>query len=359
MIQRRPRATRAPFGVMPDGTPIEIFTLTNINGLELRAINYGAIIVSLKVPDRAGQFADIVNGHDALEGYLNRSRFFGAVVGRFGNRIAKGKFTLDGTEYTLAVNNGPNHLHGGVRGFDKVVWTVEKDAIRTGYMEAGVTFSRLSPDGEEGYPGNLTSSVTYVLTDENELLVAYAATTDKATPINLTQHSYFNLAGHRTKDILDHRLTINADRFTPVDTTQIPTGSRQPVEGTPFDFRKASRIGDRIAQGDVQLKIGGGYDHNFILNRQGTGLVLAARLEDPGSGRVMDVLTTEPGLQVATANRLDGTIVGKDGATYGKHSGVCLETQHFPDSPNQPSFPSTILRPGAFFESRTVFKFRN
>jgi aldose 1-epimerase len=359
MMQRKTTATRAPFGVMPDGTAVEIFTLTNLNGLELRAINYGAIIVSLKVPDRNGQFADIVNGHDALDGYLTRSRFFGAVVGRYGNRIAKGKFTLDGTEYTLAVNNGPNHLHGGVRGFDKVVWDVAKDAVKAGSREAAVTFSRVSPDGEEGYPGNLTVSVTYVLTDENELLVAYAATTDKATPINLTQHSYFNLAGHQTKDILDHRLTVNADRYTPVDATQIPAGSRTPVAGTPFDFRAPARIGARIADDNAQLKIGAGYDHNFVLNRQGSGLVLAARLEDPASGRIMEVLTTEPGLQLATANRLDGTIAGKGGATYGRHSGVCLETQHFPDSPNQPSFPSTILRPGEHLESRTVFKFRN
>ena len=358
MMQRKTTATRAPFGAMPDGTAVEIFTLTNLNGLELRAINYGAIIVSLKVPDKSGQFADIVNGHDALDGYLTRSRFFGAVVGRYGNRIAKGKFTLDGTEYTLAVNNGPNHLHGGVRGFDKVVWDVGKDAVRAGSREAAVTFSRMSPDGEEGYPGNLTVSVTYVLTDENELLVAYAAATDKATPINLTQHSYFNLAGHQAKDILDHRLTVNADRYTPVDATQIPTGSRAPVAGTPFDFRTATRIGARIADDNEQLKIGAGYDHNFVLNRQGTGLVLAARLEDPVSGRIMEVLTTEPGLQLATANRLDGTIVGKGGAKYGRHSGVCLETQHFPDSPNQPAFPSTILRPGEHFESRTVFKFR-
>jgi aldose 1-epimerase len=357
-MQRKTTATRAPFGPMPDGTAVESYTLTNVNGLELRAINYGAIIVSLKVPDKAGQFADIVNGHDALEGYLTRSRFFGAVVGRYGNRIAKGKFTLDGTEYTLAVNNGPNHLHGGVRGFDKVVWDVEKDAVKAGSREAAVTFTRLSPDGEEGYPGNLNVSVTYVLTDENELLVAYAATTDKPTPINLTQHSYFNLAGHQSKDILDHRLMVNADRYTTVDATQIPTGSRPPVAGTPFDFRKPARIGDRIADAHEQLKIGGGYDHNFVLNRLGTGLVLAARLEDPASGRVMDVLTTEPGLQVGTANRLDGSIIGKGGAAYGRYSAVSLATQHFPDSPNQPSFPTTILRPGVSFESRTVFKFK-
>ena len=358
MQRSRLRATRAPFGTMPDGTAVEIFTLTNSNGLELRAINYGAIIVSLKVPDKAGQFADIVNGHDNIEGYLTKSRFFGAVVGRYGNRIAKGTFTLNGTEYALAVNNGPNHLHGGVKGFDKVVWEVAKDAVKSSLREAAVTFTRLSPDGEEGYPGNVKVSVTYVLTDENELLVAYDASTDKATPINLTQHSYFNLAGHQTRDILDHRLMVNADRYTPVDATQIPTGSRPPVEGTPFDFRKATRIGARIADNDEQIKIGGGYDHNFVLNRQGTGLVLAARLEDPSSGRVMDVLTTEPGLQVATANRLDGSIIGKGGATYGKHSGICLETQHFPDSPNQSSFPSTILRPDGSLDSRTVFKFK-
>ena len=357
MNQRRPRATRAPFGVMPDKTPVEVFTLTNANGLELRAINYGAIIASLKVPDRAGQFADIVNGHDALEGYLTRSRFFGAVVGRYGNRIAKGKFTLDGSEYTLAVNNGPNHLHGGVRGFDKVVWEVAKDAVKTGYMEAGVTFTRLSPDGEEGYPGNLTTSVTYVLTDENELLVAYAATTDKATPINLTQHSYFNLAGHQTKDILDHRLVVNADRYTPVDATQIPMGSRSPVNGTPFDFRKATRIGDRIAQAHEQLAIGGGYDHNFVLNRRGSDVEHAVRVLDRGTGRRLDISTTEPGLQFYSGNFLDGTITGKDGHVYGHRSALVLETQHFPDSPNRQDFPSTILRPGREYRSRTVFAF--
>lgn len=358
MIQGKSSVLRTPLGAMPDGTPVEMFTLRNVNGLQLLAINYGAIIMSLNVPDRNGRFADIVNGHDSLDGYLNRSRYFGAAVGRYGNRIAKGRFSLDGTQYALAVNDGPNHLHGGVRGFDKVMWNVSRSAIRAGSREAAVTFSRVSPDGEEGYPGTLRVSVTYVLTDENELLVAYAATTNKATPINLTQHSYFNLAGHQAKDILDHRLTVNADRFTPVDATQIPTGSLAPVAGTPFDFRTPARIGARIAADNEQLKIGGGYDHNFVLNRQGAGLVLAARLEDPASGRVMEVLTTEPGLQVATANRLDGTIVGKAGAKYGRHSAVCLETQHFPDSPNKPSFPSTILRPGTSFESRTVFKFR-
>lgn len=355
--RRRPAVTRAPFGAMPDGTPIEIFTLTNSTGMEIRAINYGAIIVSIKVPDRAGRFDDVVNGHDTLEGYLTRSRFFGAVVGRYSNRIANGRFTLDGTDYVLAVNNGPNHLHGGTKGFDKVVWTVKDDAVGAGSREAAVAFSRVSPDGEEGYPGNLAVRISYLLGDENELLVVYEASTDKPTPVNLTQHSYFNLAGHRAKDILGHLLTVNADRYTPVDTTQIPTGALAPVTGTPFDFRSPTPIGARIDQPHEQLRIGGGYDHNFVLNRQGNGLSLAARLADPVSGRILEVRTTEPGLQVATANRLDGTIVGKGGAVYGRRSGVCLETQHFPDSPNQPSFPSTTLRPGGRFESRTVFKF--
>ena len=342
---------RAPFGVMPDGARVEVFTLRHARGMEVRAINYGAIITSIRVPDRAGRFADVVNGHDTLDGYVTRSRFFGAVVGRYGNRIAKARFTLDGKEYPLAVNNGPNHLHGGLKGFDKVVWNAR---VETKAGSAAVIFERTSPDGEEGYPGNLRVRVTYSLVNETELAVSYEATTDKATPINLTQHSYFNLAGHAAGDVLQHVVTINADRYTPVDATQIPTGVLTSVAGTPFDFRKPTAIGARIDADDEQLRMGGGYDHNFVLT---PGARFAARVEEPASGRTLEVRTTEPGLQFYTGNKLDGSITGKGGAVYGKRSGFCLETQHFPDSPNQAHFPSTILRPGASYASQTVFRF--
>jgi aldose 1-epimerase len=344
--------TRAPFGKLPDGTAIESFTLRNAHGIEVRAMTYGAIIVSLRVPDRAGKFDDVVLGHDDLAGYLTKPSYFGAVVGRYGNRIAKGRFTLDGKTYTLATNNGPNHLHGGVRGFDKVVWKVDPPAAGA----TSVTFRYTSPDGEEGYPGKLAARVTYTLSDKDELTFEYSATTDKATPVNLTQHSYFNL-GVPGRDILSHELTLEADRFTPVDATLIPTGELAPVNGTPFDFRKPTAIGARIGQDDEQLKRGGGYDHNFVLTGAGEGLRRAARLADPGSGRTMEVLTTEPGVQFYTGNFLDGTIKGKGGVVYKYRSGLCLETQHFPDSPNQPSFPSTILRPGKEYHSKTMLVF--
>ena len=352
-----PPAQSRPFGALPDGTPVDVYTLASASpsGMSVRAINYGAIITSILVPDRNGRLADVVIGHDDIDGYLNRSRFFGAVVGRYGNRIANGKFTLDGREYALAVNNGPNHLHGGVKGFDKVMWTAEKVALTPG--ASSIAFTRTSPDGEEGYPGTLKVRVVYTLTTKNELVVDYSATTDKATPINLTQHSYFNLAGHNSGEITNHVLTINADRFTPVDGTQIPNGVIVSVAGTAFDFRKPARIGAHIDDADPQLKIGGGYDHNFVINRTRPGLALAARLDDPSSGRVLEVRTTEPGLQFYSGNRLDGTIVGKGKTLYVRRSGVCLETQHFPDSPNHPEFPSTILRPGQTFTSRTVYTF--
>ncbi len=353
--QRRPVITRRNFGTMPDRTAVTMYVVRNINGLEIRAINYGAIITSLLVRDRRGQLADVVNGHINLSGYINRSRFFGAVVGRYGNRIAKGRFPLDGREYALAVNNGPNHLHGGVKGFDKVVWQFDSAVSKPGTGSIG--FKRVSPDGEEGYPGNLSVRVLYTLTAANELIVDYTATTDKPTPINLTQHSYFNLGGHAAEEITGHVLTINADRYTPVDATQIPTGEIADVAGTPFDFRAPTRIGARIDDDNEQLKIGGGYDHNYVLNRTGPGLVLAARVEDPPSGRVLEVRTTEPGLQFYSGNKLDGTITGKANVVYGRRSGFCLETQHFPDSPNHPEFPSTILRPGQTFSSRTVYAF--
>lgn len=343
------------FGTMPDGRPVEMFTLTNAHRVEVHLLSYGAIIASLRAPDRDGRVEDIVLGFDTLEGYLTRSRYFGAVVGRCANRIADACFTLDGTTHQLTANNGRHHLHGGSRGFDKVVWT--GTPFRRG-DETGVVFQYLSEDREEGYPGAVHASVTYTLTPRDELIVDYAATTDQATPVNLTQHSYFNLSGAGRGDILRHRLTIDADQYTPVDDTQIPTGEVRSVAGTPFDFRQPSPIGARIDADDEQIRHGGGYDHNFVL-RSSHGLGAAprhaARLEDPVSGRTLDVVTTEPGLQFYSGNKLDGRAVGKGGHAYGRRCGLCLETQHFPDSPNHPNFPSTILRPGQRHESRTVF----
>jgi aldose 1-epimerase len=343
--------TRAAFGALPDGAPVEIFTVTNGNGVEVRAISFGGIITSLRVPDRTGQSADIVLGYDTPGDYArNNSPYFGAIIGRYGNRIAKGRFSLDGAIYTLATNNGPNHLHGGVRGFDKVAWSGEA-------TDEGVRFGYVSKDGEEGYPGTLSVRVTYTLNDRNELAVDYEATSDKPTIVNLTQHSYFNLAGQGARDILDHRLQIDADRYTPVDPTLIPTGELAPVAGTPFDFRQPTPIGARIGDDHPQLKNGLGYDHNFVLNRSGEGLRHAARVVDPASGRTLDIATTEPGLQFYSGNFLDGSITGKAGRTYQKRYGFCLETQHFPDSPNHPDFPSAVLRPGQTYKSRTVFTF--
>jgi aldose 1-epimerase len=333
---------------------VEAFTLTNANGIELRTISYGAIITSLRLPDRAGRLDDVVLGYDSLEGYLRDSPYFGAVVGRYGNRIAKGRFTLDGTAYRLATNNGPNHLHGGNRGFDKVVWQAEPLQNDSG---VGVTFTYTSPDGEEGYPGTLLARVSYTLTDRDELVVEYHATTDQATPVNLTQHTYFNLAGDGRGDILGHELLINADSFTPVDSTLIPTGSMAPVDGTPFDFRTPTAIGARIGADDQQLRFGGGYDHNFVLQQEDAAIGRAARVVEPSTGRTLDIYTTEPGLQFYSGNFLDGTITGKGGRVYHHRYGLCLETQHYPDSPNQPQFPSTVLRPGQEYRSRTVLVF--
>ena len=352
--QSKRGVTHAPFGKTADGTAVEAYTLTNANGIEVKAISYGCIITSIKTPDRTGKLADIVLGYDTLDGYLKDSPYFGAVVGRYGNRIAKGQFTLDGKTYKLATNNGPNHLHGGNKGFDKVVWNVAEKSSADG---VGVVFTRISPDGEEGYPGNLQVTVTYTLTDRNELVVDYHAGTDKATPVNLTQHSYFNLAAD-DGDILGHQLTIDADRYTPVDETLIPTGELPSVAGTPFDFRKPTAIGARINADNAQLKNGNGYDHNWVLNRTGSGLQHAVRVLEPKSGRVIDVATTEPGVQFYTGNFLDGSIKGKGGRVYKQRSGFCLETQHYPDSPNHPNFPSTILRPGQTYSSKTVFTFR-
>jgi aldose 1-epimerase len=333
---------------------VQAYTIRNGNGVELTAITYGGIVTALRTPDRDGTISDIVLGYDNLAGYLTTTPYFGAIVGRYGNRIAKGKFTLDGRTYALAANNGPNALHGGVVGFDKVLWQGE---VFDSAGRRGIVLSYTSPDGEEGYPGAVSARVTYTLTERNEFSIDYLATTTKATPINLTQHTYFNLAGDGSGPVLDHLATLDADRFTPVDSSLIPTGSLQPVAGTPFDFRSATAIGARIGTPDAQLQFAGGYDHNFVINRTGDGVVHAARVVDPASGRTLDVSTTEPGIQFYTGNFLDGTITGKAGHVYAHRTGFCLETQHFPDSPNQPAFPSTILRPGSEYRSRTVYTF--
>jgi aldose 1-epimerase len=346
--------TVAPFGRMPDGKAVEVFTLRNARGMEVRAITYGAIIQSIRVPDRSGRIGDVTLGYDSLPGYLTASPYFGAVVGRYANRIARGRFTLGGKTYRLATNNGPNHLHGGVKGFDKVVW--EAKSFQRGDT-AGVEFQHTSPDGDEGYPGTLQVSVTYTLTPSNQLEVEYRAKTDRATPVNLSQHSYFNLAGEGSGDILGHILEVDADRYTPVDSTLIPTGELASVRTTPFDFRTPTTIGARINGPDPQLTYGKGYDHNFVLNRSGSGLAHAVRVEEPKTGRTLDISTTEPGLQFYSGNFLDGTITGKAGHVYGHRSALVLETQHFPDSPNHPNFPSTILGPGKEYRSRTVFTF--
>jgi len=348
-----PIVKREPFGTVA-GTPVEQFTLTNANGVEVKAITYGGIITSLKTPDRTGALGDIVLGFDSIAGYLGDHPFFGAIIGRYGNRIAKGRFTIDGTEYKLATNNGPNHLHGGNKGFDKVIWKGEPLAEMAG--RSAVKFTYTSADGEEGYPGTLNVEVTYTLNNNNELIVDYLAKTDKPTHVNLTQHSYFNLAG--SGDILGHELTIDADRYTPVDATLIPTGELAPVEGTPFDFRKSTAIGARINDAHPQIKNGSGYDHNWVLSRSAEPeLQRAARVVEPKSGRTMDVATTEPGMQFYAGNFLDGKLIGKGGQSYGQRAGFCLETQHYPDSPNQKNFPTTLLMPGAEYKSRTVFAF--
>lgn len=345
---------RAPFGTTAAGEAVEIFTLTNPSGIEVRAMTYGGIIVSLKTLDRSGQLADIVLGFDSLAPYDAGSPYFGSIIGRYGNRIGGARFTLDDATYVLAANNGPNHLHGGDRGFDRRVWSGEPFQTDS---TVGVVFRYTSPDGEEGYPGALSVQVSYTLTDRNALEVEYVAATDKATPVNLTQHSYFNLVGAGSGDILGHELMIAASHYTPVDSTLIPTGEIAPVEGTPFDFRTPTAIGARIDDADPQIAKGPGYDHNFVLDRKGEGLELAAQLVGPTSGRTLTIHTTEPGIQFYSGNFLDGTIAGKGGLVYGYRSGLCLETQHYPDSPNQPSFPSTILRPGEEYRTRTVMTF--
>ena len=330
---------------------IKIFTLTGPGGVEARITNYGGIIMSLSTPDRTGRLADVVLGLDDLAGYIAGHPFFGALAGRYANRIARGKFSLNGAEYTLARNNGENHLHGGIKGFDKAVWSVRDASTQR------LELSYLSADGEEGYPGNLSVTVVYALTDQNELRIDYTATTDKDTVVNLTNHSYFNLAGQGQGDILGHELKLFADQFTPVNEKLIPTGELRNVEGTPFDFHAPTAIGARIDQDDQQLGFGGGYDHNFVLRGGGDSLAMAAGVFEPQSGRTLEVLTTEPGVQLYTGNSLAGPIRGKAGSIYYRRSGFCLETQHFPDSPNQPNFPSTLLKPGAQYRSTTVYRF--
>ena len=341
---------RDVFGRLPDGSPVDIYTLKNEAGLEARIITYGAILVSLKVPDQRGVLADVTLGFDTLAGYLGAHPYFGAVIGRYGNRIAKARFTLDGVEYRLAANNNLNSLHGGLKGFDKVVWGAEALQVADG---VGLRLTYVSKDGEEGFPGNLAVTVVYTLTNANELRIGYEATTDKATPVNLTNHAYWNLKGEGRGDILGHVLQLEADEITAVDSAAnlIPTGAIVPVAGTPFDFTVPHTIGERMA------RVEGGYDHNFVLRSGGGKMAFAAHVEEPESGRIMEVWTDQPGLQLYTGNFLDGSAVGKGGHTYGKHAAFCLETQHFPDSPNHPSFPSTILEPGRTFRTSTVHKF--
>jgi aldose 1-epimerase len=346
------KITREQFGMTPDREAIHLFSLANDRGMEVKIINYGGIITSINVPDREGKVSDVVLGHETLEGYLYRSRYFGALIGRYANRIARARFSLNGNTYPLARNNGANHLHGGRKGFDKVIWRAKEVE---GSEVAGLELNYFSPDGEEGYPGNLQVRVTYTFTKRGELRMEYFASTDKETIVNLTNHSYFNLAGAGT--VLDHELTINADAFTPVDDGLIPTGEIRNVKSTPMDFTLPMPIGTRIHESYEQLVLAGGYDHNFVLRTDTESLKSAARLYEPESGRILEVLTTQPGMQFYSGNFLDGVMVGKGGRAYAKHSGCCFETQHFPDSPNQPSFPSTILKPGEPYHHTTVFKF--
>ncbi|HYE74154.1 MAG TPA: aldose epimerase family protein, partial [Blastocatellia bacterium] len=338
--EAKPKITKQSFGKVGD-TSVDLYTLTNDKGMEVKITNYGGIVTSIKVPDRNKKIGDVVLGFDDFDSYLKGHPFFGAIAGRYANRIAKGRFTLDGKEYTLPVNNGVNSLHGGLKGFDKVVWSAREVPVKNA---AGLELKYLSKDGEEGYPGNLSVTVIYSLNNNNELKMDYSATTDKATVINLTNHTYFNLDSDSNGDILSHELMINADSFTPVDKTLIPTGELRGVKGTPFDFTKPTAIGARINDQYEQLVIGGGYDHNFVLNNKTGKVALAARAYEPKSGRVLEVLTDQPGVQFYTGNFLDGSFTGKGGKVFRKRYGFCLETQHFPDSPNQPKFPTTTLK---------------
>ena len=343
------------FGKTSDGQAVDLYVLTNKNGAEVSITNYGGAVVSLKVPDRNGKMADVVLGYDNVDGYVNDKSYFGAIVGRYGNRIAHAQFLLDKKSYTLAKNNGENSLHGGIKGFNKALWTAKTASAKDGQS---LELSYLSKDGEEGFPGNLKVTVIYTWTEANALMIGYSATTDKPTVVNLTNHAYFNLAGQGSGDILGHLLTIQADKFTPVDAALIPTGELRNVAGTPFDFRKSTAIGEHLDQDEAQLKLGGGYDHNFALRRSGdAGESLAARVVEPTTGRVMEVWTTEPGVQFYTGNFLDGKTPGKGGVTYPRRSAFCLETQHYPDSPNQPKFPSVVLRSGELYHTITKYLF--
>jgi len=345
--------SHAPFGKLPDGAAVEQYTLKNTGGMEVRVLTYGGIITSIRVPDRNGKLGDVVLGYDSIDGYVKNPPYFGAIIGRYANRVGKAQFTLDGKTYKLAANNDRNSLHGGLKGFDKVVWRA-KEVRKSG--QAGVELSHLSADGDEGYPGNLSVSVTFLLSEQNELSLDYAATTDKPTIVNLTHHDYFNLAGDGEGDVLGQVLTIHATKYTPVDPMQLPTGVLADVAGTPLDFRKPTAIGARIEAKDEQLRLGLGYDHNFVIDRQKPGLAVAATVTDPKSGRTLEVRTTEPGVQFYTANHLDGS-QGKAGHRYIKRGAFCLETEHFPDSPNRPEFPSAVLRPGEKYRSQTIFAF--
>jgi aldose 1-epimerase len=342
------------FGKMADGTPVDLYTLTNEKGMQVEITTYGGAVVSLTAPDRHGKYADVVLGMDSVAGYQHQTAFFGALIGRYGNRIGNAQFHLDGKAYHLPKNDGQNTLHGGNMGFDKHAWTATEAHDPAG---PALELTYVSKDGEEGFPGTLTAKVVYTLTAENELRIDYTATTDKDTVLNLTNHSYFNLAGAGEGTVLDHQVMIDADRFTPVDAGLIPTGELKPVKGTPFDFTKATAIGARIGADDQQLKDAKGYDHNFVLNARGTGLRKAAEVYEPKSGRVVDVWTTEPGLQFYTGNFLDGTVKGKGGKAYPFRGAFCMETQHFPDSPNKPSFPSTELKPGQTYHTTTAYRF--
>ena len=343
-----PHIDERPFGVTKEGKKVSEFILTNSTGMRIGILTLGGILRTIEVPDRAGRNADIALGFDTLSSYEERHPYFGTITGRFANRIAKGTFSLDGQTYTLATNNGPNHLHGGLKGFDRAIWSGKTETTPT---FARVSLTHVSPDMEEGYPGEVNTEVTYTLTNDNEIWIAYRATTTKPTPINLTNHTYFNLSGDASRDIKNHVLEIDAEEIVPVDETSIPTGSLMPVKNTPFDFRKPRPLGERIND------VGIGYDHTYVLSSGTRELSFAARLVDPKSGRVLVVLTTEPGVQLYTGNYLNGTFKGKGGVSYEKHAGLCLETQHFPDSVNQPSFPSTILRPGEVYAQTTVYRF--
>ncbi len=349
-----PTVTDRAFGKLPDGAEARLFTLDNGRGMRATVTNYGGVVTSVLVPDRAGKEADVVLGYDSLESYLRATPYFGAIVGRYANRIGHARFTLDGKTYTLAANDHGNSLHGGLKGFDKQLWVAEPFRDST---QAGVRLHLVSPDGDEGYPGRLDVTVTYALTDSNELRITYLATTDKATVLNLSHHGYWNLAGHASGDILGEEVMLAADSFTPIDSTLIPTGEVRSVAGTPLDFRTPTAIGARIGQDDQQLRFARGYDHNWVVNGPAGTLRLAARVHDPKSGRVMEVRTTEPGIQFYSGNFLDGSNIGKGGTPYLHRAGFCLETQHFPDSPNHPGFPSTVLRPGQEYRSTTVYRF--